>query len=408
MRFLTLMLLSLLLVSCGETEKKRRTMGYKGEAKNNPFLAAQRYLRAEGKSVSSEHGLNHFDDSTAVIFLPPSSINTVGRAKRLLDWVEDGGHLVVMLDGGEKGGNDFRKNPNQRSVFDQELERPGVDYLLEQLDIGLEQRSCVSFDQSVDLEGMDVDEWEALEEKDRVLLGSEKSEIVLNGESLEIHHWANQGLLYDELYDGDYGSGGEASEHHRFLSVSHVHGRVSWLSDARPFRNRYIGYAEHARILNELVGLSGPGTIIFSSGEGDGLLSLLWRHFPLFIIALIIALGLWLWQHLPRFGPEQDVEYGGLREYSSQVRGIGRFLWHHKRDDVMLGALRASVNRGLSIQPGSSHEGIFDQLAERSGLPLESVIEAMTRINVRDPGTMVRVTQNLQTILTTVTNKQER
>ena len=87
-----------------------------------------------------------------------------------------------------------------------------------------------------------------------------------------------------------------------------------------------------------------------------------------------------------------------MREYLGQVRGIGRFLWRHKRDDAMLGALRRSITRRLALTSGENHEGIFEQLAGITGLPVEQVIEAMSREYVHEPGAMVRITRNLQKI----------
>lgn len=403
MKWISLMLICLCCFSCGKTEKKRRTLGYKGSAKNNPFLAAERFLTELGEDVKSQHGLSEFDDETTMIFLPTSSINTIGRAKRLLAWVEEGGHLVVMLEGGERRGMDFVKEPSKRSIFDSEIEQPGIDYLLDELGLQLSDWDHESSDSGTDPSDLDIDEWEELKETDRVLLGSEQSELMLEGDPMTIHHWSDQGLVYPEVYEYEYGSSeGSDTDKHRYLSVTYDLGRVTWLTDARPFRNRYIGYADHARFLAELVDLSEPGKIVFSSGDGDGLFSLLWRHFPLFIAALIMAVALWLWRNLPRFGPQQDIWDDRLREYSSQVRGIGRFLWHHKRDDAMLVAMRATVNRSLSLRPGASQEGVFEQLSEKSGLPVEGVIEAMTRERIHDPGVMVRVTKNLQLIRNTL------
>lgn len=407
MRLLCLMLVSLLVVSCGKTEQKRRTTGYKGEAKNNPFLAAQRYLEQRGKKVSSGHGLSHFDDETAMIFLPPSAVNTVGRAKRLMKWVESGGHLVLMLDGGSIGGNDFSMIHGADTDFDIEDERPGIDFILEELEIKSEAWEHESADSDVDVTKLDIDEWEKLPEPDRALLGSEVSEIIFEGEALTIHHWADQGLLYDEVFKDEYGSGeiGDSNKH-RFLSVIYDGGRVTLLSDARPLRNRYIGYADHARFLDELASFSREGGIVFSNGEGEGLFSLLWLHFRWGMIALLLFIVFWLWQHLPRFGPDQDIGNGDMREFSSQVRGIGRFLWQHKRDDTMLNAMRASVNRRFSLQAGASQQAVYEQLSVKTGIPLTSVIEAMTRENVQEPNVALRMIQNLQLILKTQTNTE--
>lgn len=405
MRGVLLMIFALLMVSsCSEKESKRRTLGYRGEAKSNPFLAAQRFLESQGKQVVLEHGLSHFDESTAVIFLPPSSMNTVGRSKRLLEWVADGGHLVVMLDGGEMGGGDFTKNPGKQSIFNLKEDRPGVNYLLDELDITLDDREHVSTDTEVDVDDLETDAWEDMAESDRVLLDSEEAEMMFESEPIKVHHWSDQVLIYPEMYEEEYGSGEvNESEKHRFLSVTYAEGRVTWLTDARPFRNRYIAYADHALFLKELTRLSGPGKIVFSSGAGEGLFTLLWRHFSLFLLASLVAVTLWLWRHLPRFGPEQDIGEGQMREHTSQVRGIGRFLWRNKRDDVMLDAMRASVNRRLSLAPGPASEAAFEQIAKQSNLPVVDVTEAMIRKQIHEPGAMVRVIKNLQQILNTLT-----
>ena len=207
MKWISLMLVCVCCFSCGKTEKKRRTLGYKGEAKNNPFLAAERFLTEGGSAVESQHGLSEFNDETTMVFLPTSSINTVGRAKRLLTWVEQGGHLVVMLDGGERGGQDFVKEPTRWSLFDSDVEQPGIDYLLGEFDLELEEWDHERSDSGKDLSDLEIDEWEELKEEDRVLLGSEQSELILNGEPMTIHHWSNQGLVCPEVYENEFGSG---------------------------------------------------------------------------------------------------------------------------------------------------------------------------------------------------------
>lgn len=396
--------LSALLVSCGETEKKRRTLGYKGEAKNNPFLAAQRYLQSQGREVGKEHGVGNYEERAGMLFLPPSSINTIGRSKRLLEWVSEGGHLVVMLEGGGMGGHDFTVRPEGKVWEDPDEELPGLEYLLDALGVALIEWECVPEEGGVDPETLEVDDWEEMDESDRVLLGAERIEMQFEDEEvIEVHHWSDWGFEYEEVYMGEYGSGEAAeSTQHRYLSVIYDEGRVSLLADGRPLRNRYIGYAGHARLLDQLCQLSPDGEVLFSSGEGDGLVSMMWRHFPEFVVALLLAVGLWLWLHLPRFGPTQDITGSGHLELSSQLRGVGRFLWSHKRDDVLLESLRSMVRRRLSMSGGRLDEGLFEQLAGQSGLKLEEVLEAMTREAVHDAGVMVRMTNHLQLILNTL------
>ena len=380
--------------SCQETELKRRTLGYKGKAKANPFLAAERLLNKEGFDAASAHGFGRLDEQTATLFIPTSSLNTVGRAKRVLEWVASGGHLILMLDGGEMGGNDFVITPSG-SYRDSDL-AAGVQHLLDEMNVVCHTEDLSS---STSSSKMELDEWEELEEKDRVLLESEESKINLGDGELVLHSWSDKTLEYNIWSGDDYGSGESDKGEHRYLSLRHGSGRVSLLSDARPLRNRYLGYGDHAEFLITLAYLSDSGKIVFSSGEGDGFLAMLWRHFKMAVIGLLAVVLLWLWRHLPRYGPAQDVGEGNTREFTEQLRGIGRFLWRHKRDDSLLGSLRAHINRALSLHAGISDEGIFEQLADKTGLPVESVIEAMTREQVTEPGVMVRVTQNLQKIL---------
>ncbi len=377
-RLLGGLLVCVMLVSCGKTEKKRRTLGYRGEARANAFLAGQRLLEKQGRDVRSRQGVGELGYDTAVVFVPSSSLNTVGRAKRLLGWVAGGGHLVVMLAGGEKRGNDFRVDNSPR-----QNDTPGVNYLLKALDV-----EKVDWPRTTDGKTLLRDQWEAMEEKDRVLLGSEMTEYTLGGRTMKIRHWSDQGLLH-----------GTGKDKHRYLSLAHGMGRVTLLTDASPLRNRYIGYADHARFLTEIVARSRAGAVVFSNGEGEGFFGLVWRYFWMAVLGLLTLVVFWLWKNLPQFGPSQDVPDGSMREFSGQVRGIGRFLWRHKRDDVMLGSLRRTIRRRLSLMSGESHAGDYEQLSTMTGIPLESIKEAMTREGIRDPGAMVRVVRNLQTIL---------
>ena len=386
---------ALLLCSCGETEQKRRTTGYKGEARSNAFLAAKRLLEKYNHEVDQRSGLGDLDYGTSTIFLSPSSMNTMGRAKRLMDWVEQVGHLVFMISGGERSGNDFQIKPTSWSMFDEESS--GMLYLFEQL--GVEVVDLDTEPENSVLVSMDRDDWEAMEEENRVLLGSEVSEITLINKKLKIHHRGDKGLIYDVRNTGDMGSDDEPSKNkHRFLSLEHGMGRVTVLSDALPLRNRYIGQADHAQLLIDLTQLSRSGVVLFANGTSASFLSLVWRYFWMAVIAVAVAIVFWLWKNLPHFGPQQDIPNSHMREYLGQVRGIGRFLWQNKRDDAMLGAMRRTIQGRLALISGEDQEGVFEQLAETTGLTLEQVIEAMTRNEVREPGTMVRVTRNLQKI----------
>ena len=374
-----------LLASCEETEFKKRTLGYKGEARANGFLAAQRYLEAQGYEVETKSGVGRLNDEVSTIFLPQSSLNTEGGGKRIMEWVAEGGHIVVMLENGNKRGNDFTPNNDLYSSDDEVGDAtPGVEYVLNE--IGALRVAW----ENDGVEEIDKDDWEELSEEERVLGNSSEYTFDFNDGEYVAHHWGNRAIEYDF---------GDGEDSFFFISDYYGEGVVTILSDANLLRNRYIGYADHVMFLEMLIDNGGYGRVVFSSGAGDNLFSLIWRYFKLAVIGLAVVIIFWLWKNLPKFGPEQDVPESQMREFSGQVRGIGRFLWKHKRDDTMLNALRTPINRKLSMDHQGNHEGIFAQLSERTSLPIESVIEAMTRNQIRDHSVMVRVVKNLQIIL---------
>ncbi|MBT8044919.1 MAG: DUF4350 domain-containing protein [Verrucomicrobiae bacterium] len=388
------------LVSCQKTEKKRRTVGYKGDARGNAFLAAQRMLEKQGYDVMVQTRVGDLDYQISTLFLTPSSLNTVGRTKRVLRWIEGGGHLIVMLKSGEKRGNDFRMI-NYDSRHSSDDVSPGTKYLLDELDVELIDWAHQPATPSLSV--MKRDDWEAMEEKDRAMLGAEKTTCQFAGQPMDIYQWADIGLAHDIRLSTEYGNAVSSGKgKHRYLSLIHGSGRVTLLADASPLRNRYIAYGDHARFVAELVGLSGDGKIVFTDGGGDNFFTMVWRYFWMAVIGLALVITFWLWKNLPRFGPPQSMPQSQVREFSAQVRGIGRFLWRQKRDDTMLVSLRRTVDRRLSLNAVGDHQGLFEQISERTGLPLESVIEAMTRQHVREPGVMVRVVKNLQLILKSI------
>ena len=73
----------------------------------NPYLAAERYLEAKGFSAESSRTWSNYGIETSVIFMPASFLQTKGMALRALDWVGNGGTLVLTMQGGEPGRNDF-------------------------------------------------------------------------------------------------------------------------------------------------------------------------------------------------------------------------------------------------------------------------------------------------------------
>ncbi|MGJ8676560.1 MAG: DUF4350 domain-containing protein [Akkermansiaceae bacterium] len=367
-------------------------MGYKGQARANAFLAAQRYLAEQSYEVDTRSGIGSLD-GVSTLFIPPSALNTEGRGKRLLTWVLNGGHLIVMFENGNKRGNDFHANDTlPYFVSDEELdmpdEAPGAEYILSQL--GAE---VIAWENEA-IETITLDDWEELEEEERVLMNSQKLSYTPEneGESLTIHLWPSKALQYAEVYEED-------EDPHYLLRQDYGEGSVTMLADANPLRNRYIGYADHARFLISMLQSPAEGIVVFSNGAGDSFFSLIWQYFKIAVLSFAAVIVFWLWKNLPRFGPSQDVPESEMRDFSLQVKGVGRFLWRHQRDDVMIDALRRRIVRHPMMSNSGIDDDMYQKLSLSSSLPFEVVVEAMTRRNIQDASVMVRVVKNLQLIL---------
>ena len=107
-----LILISLLfLTGCDPKEDRRKVgevpLGYTGKARINPYLAAETYLNQQGWNAESSRTWSNYDYETQVIIMPGSFLQTKGMGIRVLEWVANGGNLVLTVEGGEPERNDF-------------------------------------------------------------------------------------------------------------------------------------------------------------------------------------------------------------------------------------------------------------------------------------------------------------
>ncbi|MEZ5384609.1 MAG: DUF4350 domain-containing protein [Prosthecobacter sp.] len=88
---------ALLLCACdGKWEEIEKTLGYRGKARLNPFLAAETLLDELGHEARGEKALTKLPGHDAAIFMSAESGLPTGRAKQLLRWTFSGGHLIWL------------------------------------------------------------------------------------------------------------------------------------------------------------------------------------------------------------------------------------------------------------------------------------------------------------------------
>jgi len=359
-KILALLAALLGLVACDSIEVKRE-IGYKGKARINPWLAAERFVAKNDIPVRSLAAWTAPDVEDAVWLVPAPVLNNRSFTHRLEEWVEDGGHLVLLVEHAATEMNDW-----SRETLEPPLE-PALVELLRRAGVGL--------------------------------TAGGKSEPAVKASSIEF-----RGNWYDVAADSAARVVADGGKPGVFASVKRGGGRISVITDARIFRNRWIGEHEHAELLDALVRATEfRGFVGFVRGSGLSLWGLLGTHLWPLLVALGVLTLLWLWKNLARFGPLESAEgTSTLRGYEHHLEALGDFQWRLDRAAGLLAPLRAQiVERGqrICVRSGRRDDDFFQFLADRAALPRERIVRALAESPPSDSGSLTRVAADLQTLL---------
>ncbi|GAA5481071.1 DUF4350 domain-containing protein [Haloferula sargassicola] len=355
-RWLGLLLLVALVLSSCEYKEETRETGHKGRARANPYLAAERFLQEYGYPTGEGLRWPKFDYQEAMVVAPLSVLESVGRVDTVKSWVSGGGHLVVLLRDGEAGLDDWSTHawnppfdPEAPHAFATWLERAGMEIQTEEK-------------KSTDSIRFDGDRFEVFMESDL------------------------------RLEKGRY-----------LLSKSWGDGRITAVSTAEPFRNRYIGDYDHAELLLALANVTGyEGQVIFLRFASESFWALIWEKAWPFLVALLVLTALWLWRNLPRFGPVDSHESSkAMLASDHHLEALGGFHWDLDHGRGLLAPLRESLMERahrFAIASGRQDDDLFQVIAERADLTRERAERAMTIELTRDSASFTRLTADLQQI----------
>ena len=373
---------ALLLSGCdsGEKEMEEIPIGYRGKARVNPYLAAERYLDAEGWDVRSSRVWDDFNYQTGVIFMPGSFLASKAEGMRALELVAEGGLLVLMIEGGEPERNDFTTNDSGLGMPNPG-DFPGLDYLLKE-------------------SGVEVvyEDWKAVrDDEDSKAVGHSRRSWHIaavntpEGDRLDLELEGEIGLKSLEGADWE----GNSSLPSRVISTRHQLGQIVVMAHARPLRSPYLARADHGLFLETISNMSSGGEIVFLYGSNLSFSGLIWQRAWMVVVAGVILLIVWLWMRIPRLGPLLEDSFQTRRPYGEALTQSARFLWRGGHVEHMVRPLRARLE--------SQHQGdpanLYQRLADQSGLTREEVAEALTLPPTKDSGTLIKLVQKLQTLL---------
>lgn len=352
-------LAALMLAGCGYKEVEVE-VGYKGKARLNPWLAAERFAESYGFEVESLTTWKVPDGNVSAWFVPASVLNNESFVRRAENWAANGGHLVVLLDHAGAEINDWR-------TFSTEVEVEGaLGAMFERIGIVLKQR-----------------------ESDHKSWFTENVEIEFDGEDYQLEAGAGKQVSVEDDPPGV------------FASVVTGEGRISALADARVFRNRWLADRDHAAFLLALIDAAEfEGSVRFSRGSSLSFWAMVGRYLWAILIGVAALLVFWLWRSGVRFGPLEAAQAPGTaRSYNHHLEALGGFHWRTNRAMDLLAPLRERIfdqAQRLGHKGGRGAEEVHAWLADRSGLPLERVAAALAAVRPADGMALARIVADLQ------------
>ena len=358
-RLSALSLALLFLTGCDYTEVERE-IGYKGKARVNPWLAAERFIERCGYETHPVISWTEPDANDAAWIVPASVLSNVSFTRSMEVWVRDGGHLILLVERTDAATSDWRGRHSSPSYGKALLE------MLRSAGISLEES------------------------------GSARArEIEFEGKSYKVDAESEAVVSLDEAGGGV------------FATTECGDGRITVITDGRIFRNRWIGEHDHAALLAALIDAGGyDGRVGIVRDSGLSFWALLRKHLSPILLAGAVWLLLWLWRNMSRFGPiESAAPPPVTRGYEHHLEALGYFHWKLDHAATLLAQLRAQVaefGQRACLAAGRGAGDLHPFLAERAGLPAERVARALSDAAPRDPNAFTLVTADLQKLLDTL------
>ena len=330
-----------------EKRVRQEFVGYQGEARVNDFLAAELLIKELGIEAESRSSLTPSEwlPESSDTLLTRLSTSVVLRSERdpLMLWLSDGGHLVLLP-------------PIEESDV--------VDEFLAELGFLL-----VEIDPNDDNQPGDGEDGDA-------------------GADEYIVDLAN--TLYRIDTTDDYTLDAELSDDMGMIVArrSWGGGYVTLVANTHYFTNFSIDQSDHARLLMDTVaGYVDPGKVwlVFQSAY-PSLWQVIWNNAPYVVASLAIALLLWLWSIMPKFGPAIQADAAVRRSIIEHVKAAGHFVWRNHGAKALADSSTAAImHEAETKHPGIgrlSAEKQARQIAKLTGLSAQEIMDVLVNRNI--------------------------
>ncbi|MNO87602.1 hypothetical protein D3C76_790250 [compost metagenome] len=320
------------------------------EARANPYLAAEHFLRRQGLSVRHANSLDVLPSLEphrhSLLLLGDRYNMTPRQIDQVMNWTRAGGRLMFVA----------------QSLWD---ERTGQsnDLLLDRVQL----HQSLSKDLKDPPPNNDNDRYPQLTKfylKNQVAPAYTGFDTAFHLEDPKnlAQAWANS----------------RKATH--MIQLNHGLGSIIVVTDADLWKTPAIDQYDNAWLLWYLTADTDV-TLLFNS-EHDSLWTLLLRYFPQALVTLIALIGLWFWHVGVRHGPLQVPAPNTRRQLLEHLRASADFMWRRNGQHNLLQALQQDILRRVRRRhPGYEQLGAAEQsqvLARLTGQSIDAIDLAMS------------------------------
>ncbi|ROM92504.1 DUF4350 domain-containing protein [Pseudomonas brassicacearum] len=320
------------------------------EARANPYLAAEHFLRQQGLTVTHANSLEILPylepQQQSLLLLGDRANMTPRQADQVLNWTRAGGRLLFVAE----------------ALWNEKTGKSG-DLLLDRVQL----HQSMSKDLKDPPPDAEADPYPNLtklylEDEDAPAYASFDPQFHLDDPKNLAQSWANSALATHMMQLG-YGLGS-----------------ITVVTDAELWKTPNIGQYDNAWLLWYLY--SDTGVTLLFTIDHDNLLTLLLRYFPQALVALVALIGLWIWHVGLRQGPAQAPAPKARRQLQEHLRASADFMLRRNGQQSLLLALQHDVlRRARHRHPGFEQLGVAEQwqvLARLTGQPTRAISQALS------------------------------
>ncbi|MGB3122537.1 MAG: DUF4350 domain-containing protein [Pseudomonas sp.] len=293
------------------------------QARANPYLAAEYFLRQQGLTVEQANGLERLGtlppNGNSLLLLGERSNMTPRQVEQLLEWAKSGGHLLVVAE----------------ALWDEETGKSG-DLLLDRL--GIHQAMSDASDEPPAARRKKV---------------PDLTKLYVDNETAPAHFSFDTDFnLTDPGHLAQFSANSAQSSH--LMQRDLGRGTVTVVTDSDLWKTPGIGKHDNAWLLWYLT--QGTGVTLLFSSHVDSLLTLLMRYFPQALVAFVALIALALWQAGMRQGPIQAPAPKARRQLQEHLKASADFLLRRGGQGTLLQALQRDIQRAARRRhPGFEH-----------------------------------------------------